>query len=125
MKKIVFLIPIILLLACNATNNFQPIESSLALQEDLAIGGSSDNSYPVEGVQYVSLHADRILKLNKSCTQILKLQLVQSRDYRDTIVELKNRAILMGGNSVSLVNWREYGDRTGLIGNIYLQTPTH
>tara|TARA_A100000164_G_C21543683_1_gene601682 strand:+ start:82 stop:486 length:405 start_codon:yes stop_codon:yes gene_type:complete len=120
MKKVLFLIPIALLVACNTANNFQPIKSSLALQEELAIGDSSDNSFPVEGTQFVSLHADRELRLNKSCSQVLKLQLVQSRDYRETLVELKNRAILMGGNSVSLVNWREYGNRTGLIGNIYI-----
>ena len=122
MKKTLLLLSIIVMSACNATNNFQPIGSSLAFQGDSAIGNSSDNSYAIEGVQYVSLHADRILRLNKSCTQILKLQLIQSRDYTNTISELKNRAILMGGNSVALVTWREYGNKTGLVGNIYICT---
>jgi hypothetical protein len=94
----------------------------MVLEEPSAIGGVADNSYPIAGVQKVSFHADRLLRFNKSCTQILKLRLVQSRDYSNTIVELKNRAILMGGNAVSLVNWREYGNKTGLIGNIYICT---
>ena len=84
------------------------------------IGRMDDSSYPLEATKFVSLHADRTLKLNRSCTQVLKLNLVQRKGYQDTITELKNRAILMGGNSVSLVSWREQGKKTILLGNIYM-----
>ena len=40
--------------------------------------------------KFVSLHADRSLRLNGTCTQVLKLNLVQRKDYKDTITELKN-----------------------------------
>ena len=84
------------------------------------IGTIDDSSYPLEATKFVSLHADRTLKLNRSCTQVLRLNLVQRKGYQDTITELKNRAILMGGNSVSLVSWRELGRKTVLLGNIYM-----
>ena len=77
-------------------------------------------SYPISASKYVSLHADRTLRLNRSCTQVLRLNLVQSKGYEDTITELKNRAVLMGGNSVSLMSWRERGSKTILLGNIYM-----
>ena len=77
-------------------------------------------SYPIVASKYVSLHADRSLRLNGSCTQVLRLNLVQSKGYVDTITELKNRAVLMGGNSVSLTSWRELGSKTILLGNIYM-----
>ncbi len=79
-----------------------------------------NSSYPLAATKFVSLHADRTLKLNRTCTQVLRLNLVQRKGYQDTITELKNRAILMGGNSVSLVSWREQGSKTILLGNIYM-----
>ena len=79
-----------------------------------------DESYSLEGTKFVSLHADRSLRLNRTCTQVLRLNLVQRKGYKDTITELKNRAVLMGGNSVSLIGWREQGFRTILLGNIYM-----
>ena len=83
-------------------------------------GDLLDNSYPIYASKYVSLHADRTLRLNRSCAQVLRLNLVQSKGYEDTITELKNRAVLMGGNSVSLMSWRERGSKTILLGNIYM-----
>ena len=84
------------------------------------VGLADNSSYPLEATKFVSLHADRSLKLNRSCTQVLRLNLVQRKGYQDTITELKNRAVLMGGNSVSLVSWREKGKITILLGNIYM-----
>jgi len=85
-------------------------------------GAMVDSSYPIEAAKYVSMHADRTLRLNRSCTQVLRLQLVQSKSYQDTMVELKNRAVIMGGNAVSLVQWQEKSSITGLLGNIYICT---
>ena len=104
--------------ACNTIPASTP--QITALDNNATIGGISDDSYPLEATKFVSLHADRSLRLNRTCTQVLRLNLVQRKGYQDTIIELKNRAILMGGNSVSLVSWREQGSRTILLGNIYM-----
>ena len=104
--------------ACNTT-----ITSSQKLpviDYDSTSGAIAGSSYPIEATKFVSLHADRSLRLNRTCTQVLRLNLVQRKGYSDTITELKNRAILMGGNSVSLVSWREQGSKTILLGNIYM-----
>ena len=87
---------------------------------DITTGNVDYSSYPLDAAKFVSLHADRSLRLNKTCTQVLRLNLVQRKSYQDTIIELKNRAILMGGNSVSLVGWREESWRTILLGNIFM-----
>lgn len=104
--------------ACNtvpAPNVQLPVNSN-----DTTSGVVADHSYPLEATKFVSLHADRSLRLNRTCTQVLRLNLAQRKGYQDTIIELKNRAVLMGGNSVSLVSWREQGSRTILLGNIYM-----
>ena len=116
--KIFMVIMAFFLSACNTI----PISSqSMTIENNNQTIGLADNSsYPLEATKFVSLHADRSLKLNRSCTQVLRLNLVQRKGYQDTITELKNRAVLMGGNSVSLVSWREKGKITILLGNIYM-----
>ena len=116
--KIFMVIMAFFLSACNTI----PISSqSMTIENNTQTIGLADNSsYPLEATKFVSLHADRSLKLNRSCTQVLRLNLAQRKGYQDTITELKNRAVLMGGNSVSLVSWREQGKITILLGNIYM-----
>ena len=112
---------VVIVLVLSACNTMPLIPSQTAnINTNDTIGMVNDSSYPLESTRFVSLHADRTLRLNRSCTQVLKLNLVQRKGYQDTITELKNRAILMGGNSVSLVGWREQGSRTILLGNIYM-----
>ena len=114
-----FLIGLIFgLAACNTTAN-TPIQIQPSSLSNTT-GNIADISYPLSASRYVSLHADRSLRLNRSCTQVLRLNLVQTKGYEDTITELKNRAVLMGGNSVSLMSWREQGSKTVLLGNIYM-----
>ena len=118
MLKKYLVIIVLVLSACNTTPSI-PLQTTNIDTND-TIGKIDDSSYPLESTKFVSLHADRSLRLNRSCTQVLKLNLVQRKGYQDTITELKNRAILMGGNSVSLVGWKEQGSRTILLSNIYM-----
>ncbi len=85
-----------------------------------ASGKLPSGSVPMQGVANVSMHADVTLRKNKSCTKIMKLNFGQTQDYRNVMQELKNRALLMGGNSVSLVEWYEDNYATGYVGNIYI-----
>ena len=116
--KFVLVSMIVFLSACNTIPI--PTQQIVGADNNETIGTIDKSSYPLESTKFVSLHADRTLKLNRTCTQVLRLNLVQRKGYQDTITELKNRAILMGGNSVSLVSWREQGSRTILLGNIYM-----
>ena len=85
-----------------------------------ASGKMSQGTIPALGVGYVSVHPDLNLRMNSSCTKVMKLSFGQTQDYRSVMMELKNRALIMGGNSVSLVEWFENNNTTGYVGNIYL-----
>ena len=85
-----------------------------------ASGKMSQGTIPAQGVGYVSVHPDLNLRMNSSCTKVMKLSFGQTQDYRSVMMELKNRALIMGGNSVSLVEWFENNNTTGYVGNIYL-----
>ena len=85
-----------------------------------ASGKMSKGAIPALGLGHVSLHPDLNLRMNSSCTKVMKLSFGQTQDYRSVMLELKNRALIMGGNSVSLVEWFENNNTTGYVGNIYL-----
>ena len=89
-------------------------------QGSSASGKISKDTIPAQGMGNVSVHPDLSLRVNNSCTKIMKLSFGQTQDYRSVMMELKNRALIMGGNSVSLVDWFENNNSTGYVGNIYL-----
>jgi hypothetical protein len=84
-----------------------------------ASGKMSQGTVPAPGLGHVSVHPDLNLRMNSSCTKVMKLSFGQTQDYRSVMLELKNRALIMGGNSVSLVEWFENNSTTGYVGNIY------
>ena len=115
--RIISLILFIAVAACAAPYQLPNVTNTPG---NSASGKISSGSVPMQGLGNVSMHADTTLRNNKSCTKIMKLNFGQTQDYRNVMQELKNRALLMGGNSVSLVEWYEDNYTTGYVGNIYI-----
>jgi hypothetical protein len=85
-----------------------------------SVGQAPEGIVPIEGISNVSLHADRSLRLESTCTQVLKLAYSSNINYSEVIMGLKNRALLMGGNAIALVGWAENSSASGMIGKIYI-----
>ena len=92
-----------------------------------SLGAAPEGVVPVQGINHVSLHADRSLRLESTCTQILKLSYSSNINYAEVITGLKNRALLMGGNAVAIVGWAENSSASGMVGKIYMckNKPAH
>ena len=85
-----------------------------------SVGQAPEGIVPIEGITNVSLHADRSLRLESTCTQVLKLAYSSNINYAEVIMGLKNRALVMGGNAIALVGWAENRSASGMIGKIYI-----
>ncbi len=83
-------------------------------------GITPNETIPLRGFTKVSVHPDRLLKINTNCDLAMRIEIVQSKNYAETIIELKNRALIIGGNAISLSTMNEYNSSTYLIGKIYL-----
>ena len=83
-------------------------------------GEVADGIIPMDGIGHISFHADRKLRMNKECTKMLRLNYASNINYAEAVIGLKNRALLMGGNTVSIVGWVENSQASGLTGNIYI-----
>ena len=83
-------------------------------------GEVDDGIIPIDGIGHISFHADRKLRMNKACTKMLRLNYASNVNYSEAVIGLKNRALLIGGNAVSIVGWAENSQASGLTGNIYI-----
>ena len=108
-KNVICLTYLTILLSCNS------------IGQNLSVSGSlSESSYPLGGFSQVSVHPDKLLKMRTSCDLSMRMEIIQAKNYAETILELKNRALMIGGNAVSLSNWKETTSSTYLVGKIYL-----
>ena len=108
-KNVLCLTYVIILVSCNS------------IAQNLSVSGSlGESSYPLRGFSKVSVHPDKLLKMRTSCDLSMRMEIIQPKNYAETILELKNRALMIGGNAVSLSNWKETTSSTYLVGKIYL-----
>ena len=106
---------------CQGTNPYGLITASLGDKVvSSATGVAGEGVTPVKGIKYVSLHPDRLLRDEKTCTQVIKLSYASNINYSEAIIGLRNRALLVGGNAISIVGWAESASSSGLVGKIYL-----
>ena len=85
-----------------------------------AQGATREGVVPLRGLSRVSMHADRVLRMEPSCAQILKLAYSSNINYSEAIIGLRNRARVMGGNAIAVVGWAETASASGLVGKIYM-----
>ena len=108
-KNVLCLTYLTILVSCNS------------IGQNLSVSGSlPESSYPLRGFSQVSVHPDKLLKMRTSCDLSMQMEIIQAKNYAETILELKNRALMIGGNAVSLSNWKETTSSTYLVGKIYL-----
>ena len=106
---------------CQGTNPYGLTTASLGEKVvSQATGAAGEGVTPVKGIKYVSLHPDRLLRDEKTCTQVIKLSYASNINYSEAIIGLRNRALLVGGNAISIVGWAESASSSGLVGKIYL-----
>jgi len=95
-------------------------KSNFSDTQSQATGAAGEGVTPVRGIKYVSLHPDRLLRDERTCTQVIKLSYASNINYSEAIIGLRNRALLVGGNAISIVGWAESASSSGLVGKIYL-----
>ena len=83
-------------------------------------GHMDDGIIPIKGIANISFHPDRKLRMDSDCTKILRLNYASNINYSEAIIGLRNRALLVGGNAISVVGWAESATSSGLVGKIYL-----
>ena len=121
MRGVLFCFVGLLIAGCQGTNPYGLTTASIGEKVvSSATGEAGSGVTPVKGIKYVSLHPDRLLRDERTCTQVIKLSYASNINYSEAIIGLRNRALLVGGNAISIVGWAESASSSGLVGKIYL-----
>ena len=121
MRVLLFCFVGLLMAGCQGTNPYGLTTASIGEKVvSSATGEAGSGVMPVKGIRYVSLHPDRLLRDERTCTQVIKLSYASNINYSEAIIGLRNRALLLGGNAISIVGWAESASSSGLVGKIYL-----
>ena len=121
MRRLVLIVFGLILTACQGTVPYGFTTASIDESVVLSASGQVGTGVtPVKGIQYVSLHPDRLLRDERSCTEVIKLSYASNINYSEAIIGLRNRALLAGGNAISIIGWAESATSSGLVGKIYL-----
>ena len=121
MRFLVLIVFYLFLTACQGTNPYGLTTPSIGESVvSSATGQAGTGVTPVKGIKYVSLHPDRLLRDEKTCTEVIKLTYASNINYSEAIIGLRNRALLAGGNAISIIGWAESATSSGLVGKIYL-----
>ena len=123
--KYLSIVLLLVLAGCqtNSLTNTGLVPNAASVQSTIisdSVGAAPEGIVPIEGIAHVSLHADRSLRLESTCTQVLKLAYSSNINYSEVIMGLKNRALIMGGNAIALVGWAENSAASGMVGKIYI-----
>ena len=121
MRFVVLIVFGLFLTACQGTNPYGMTTASIGETIVSSASGQADTGVtPIKGIKYVSLHPDRLLRDERSCAEVIKLSYASNVNYSEAIIGLRNRALVVGGNAISIIGWAESRTSSGLAGKIYL-----
>merc|ERR1712031_67643 len=104
MRIVVLIVFYLFSTACQGTNPYGLTTASVGESVVSSATGQAGNGItPVKGIKYVSLHPDRLLRDERNCTEVIKLSYAANINYSEAIIALRNRALLVGGNAVSII----------------------
>ena len=73
----------------------------------------------LKGSEKVSVHAYSYTRGSDHCSRTIALNFTSSLAYTQTMVALRNRAMVTGANALSITNWREHAGITTLTGHFF------
>ena len=76
-------------------------------------------AHPLKGSERVSVHAYSYTRGSDHCSRTIALNFSSSLAYTQTMVALRNRAMVTGANALSITNWREHAGITTLTGHFF------
>ena len=121
MRIVILIVFGLFLTACQGTSPYGLSNSSKGESVFFSATSQADTGVtPVRGIKYVSLHPERLLRDERSCTEVIKLSYASNINYSEALIGLRNRALMVGGNAISIIGWAETSTSSGLVGKVYL-----
>ena len=76
-------------------------------------------AHPLKGSSKVSVHAYSYTRGSDHCSRTIALKFSSTLPYTQTLIALRNRALVTGANAISITDWREHLGVTTLTGHFF------
>lgn len=121
MTKVLKLSSVVLLIsviaACQPILVTTPNEAN-ALQTN-ATTLTVNEAYPIKGSEKVTVHAYSYLRVSQYCSRTVAIQFRSLLAYPQTLIALRNRAMITGANALAITDWNEQSGYTTLSAHFF------
>ena len=121
MTKVLKLSSVVLLIsliaACQPILVTTPNEAN-ALQTN-ATTLTVNEAYPIKGSEKVTVHAYSYLRVSQYCSRTVAIQFRSLLAYPQTLIALRNRAMITGANALAITDWNEQSGDTTLSAHFF------
>ena len=76
-------------------------------------------AHPLKGSEKVSVHAYAYTRGSDMCSRTIALQFASTLPYTQTLIALRNRALVTGANALSITGWEEKNKVTTLTAHFF------
>ena len=89
--------PIVMANSSTASSGLDTNATTLSLQETV----------PLKGSEKVSVHAYSYLRMSAYCSRTVAISFQSLLAYPQTLIALRNRAMITGANALAITDWNE------------------
>ena len=76
-------------------------------------------AHPLKGSEKVSVHAYAYTRGSDMCSRTIALEFASELPYTQTLIALRNRALVTGANALSITGWNEKDNMTTLTAHFF------
>ena len=99
----------ILVTSTNVNNSLDTNATTLTVNE----------AYPIKGSEKVTVHAYSYLRVSQHCSRTVAISFRSLLAYPQTLVALRNRAMVTGANALAITDWNEEAGYTTLSAHFF------
>ena len=99
----------ILVTSANVNNSLGTNATTLTVNE----------AYPIKGSEKVTVHAYSYLRVSQHCSRTVAISFRSLLAYPQTLVALRNRAMVTGANALAITDWNEEAGYTTLSAHFF------
>ena len=78
-----------------------------------------NEAYPIKGSEKVTVHAYSYLRVSPYCSRTVAISFRSLLAYPQTLIALRNRAMITGANGLAITDWNEQSGYTTLSAHFF------
>ena len=117
--RITALLSLLFISACHMGNPPSAISPAQATHVPSANTLTINEAHPIKGSKKVSVHAYSYTRGSDFCSRTVAINFSSTLSYTQTLIALRNRALVTGANALSITGWNEHAGHTTLTAHFF------